>query len=176
MEKRTKIITLLIANLTPAILNVLFYRQGYKADMLAVVLSPISIILNFIFSAETKEMIKWDALFAVATGVGLQLNWWLYARNVLYDFEGQMVSDLDFTIWFVVSMLFFLGTLIFSFRKHHKKKQAVIASVVLFFFLTACGIIVFLIVTISQDAADRAVNLLPPAAAVRLYPSPEGKK
>lgn len=176
MEKRTKIITLLIANLTPAILNVLFYEQGYKADMLAVLLSPISLILNCIFSAGTKEMIKWDALFAVATGVGLRLSGQLYARNVVYDFEGQMVSDLNFTIWFVVSMLFFLGTLIFSFRRHNKKTQAVITSVVLLLFIIACGIIVFLIVTISQDAADRAVNLLPPAAAVRLYPSPEGKK
>lgn len=176
MNKRTRIITLLIANLTPAILNVLLYRQGYKADMLAVVLSPISLILNCIFSAETKEMIKWDALFAAAAGVGLRLCGQLYARNVVYDFEGQMVRDLDFAIWFVVSMLFFLGTLIFSFRRHHKKTQAVIASVVLFLFLAACGIIVFLIVTISRDAVDRAINRLPAAAAVRLYPSPAGKK
>lgn len=176
MERRTKIITLLIVNLTPGILTVLFYRQGYKADMLAVLLSPIPIILNSIFAAETKEMIIWDVLFAVATGAGLRINWRLYAHNVVYDFEGQMVSDLSFTIWFVVSMLFFLGTLIFSFRRHHKKTQAVITSVILLLFVIACGIIVFLIITISSNDFDRAVNLLPPAAASRLYPLPEGKK
>lgn len=176
MEKRTKIITLLIANLTPAILNVLFYRQGYKADMLAILLSPISIILNFILTAKTKEMIKWDVLFAVAAGAGIQLSWQLYARNVVYDFEGKMVTDLGFTIWFVVSMLFFLGTLIFSFRRHHKKKQAAITCGILLFFILACGILVFLIITVSQNAVDRTVNRRLPAAAARLYPSPEEKR
>lgn len=158
MEKRTKIITLLIANLTPAVLNVLFYRQGYKAGMLAILLSPISIILNFILTAKTKEMIKWDVLFAVTAGTGIQLSWQLYARNVVYDFEGKMVTDLGFTIWFVVSMLFFLGTLIFSFRRHHKKKQAVITSILLLLFVLACGILVFLVVTISTNAVSRSIN------------------
>lgn len=126
--------------------------------MLAILLSPISIILNFILTAKTKEMIKWDVLFAVAAGAGIQLSWQLYARNVVYDFEGKMITDLGFTIWFVVSMLFFLGTLIFSFRRHHKKKQAVITSILLLLFVLACGILVFLVVTISTNAVSRSIN------------------
>lgn len=125
---KNKISALILINLLPAIIGVLFFFKGYISDVLVILLTPCSICLNLWFTTKVSKLMLWNIVSLIASGTGIIFSTLLYLWNISHDDDSILVASLFFYIWLVICISFILGTLIVSSLKQKKRTLAIIAA------------------------------------------------
>lgn len=109
-------------NLLPAILGLIFYREGFICDFLVGLVSFCIIFVNHMAAERLREAFICDAILLIVTGCVEFYTIYLYLKNVSGDDLSETLGLLFFWIWLIGSITWMMLLTAWHFLKQKNRK------------------------------------------------------